>query len=118
MKEQRKQSWAKWRDLISEQQQHGKSIAGLCGERGLREWQFHEWKKRLRETQASQFLELRVRPAAESRQPAAVLPIISPISLSGQQIEIRLNRGRSLVVGPGFDAQHLRALPVILESET
>jgi hypothetical protein len=67
-------------------------------------WQFHEWKKRLRGTEASRFLELRVRPAAESRQPTAALPITSPVSLSDQQIEIRLKRGRSLVMEPGFDA--------------
>jgi len=75
----------------------------------MRVWQFHEWKKRLRETGAAQFLEVKVRPAAvESRQAAAA---------SGQAIEIRRNRGRSLVVGPGFDAQHLRALLAVLESE-
>ncbi len=108
MDEQREQARAKWRDLISEQQQSGKSIAGFCRERGLRTWHFYEWKKRLSETEASQFLEVRVRPAAESRQPAAV---------HGQGIEIRLNHGRSLVVEPGFDAHHLRALLAVLESE-
>jgi|SRR5579875_406857 len=106
-KEQREQSWAKWRDLISEQQS-GKRIAGFCRERSVREWQFHEWKKRLRETEALQFLELKARPAAESRQPAAALPIISPVSLSGQQMEIRLKRGFSFVVGPGFNTKQVR----------
>ena len=108
MDEQREQARAKWRDLISEQQQSGKSIAGFCRGRGLRAWQFYEWKKRLRETGASQFLEVRVRPAVESRQSAAA---------HDQAIEIRLNRGRSLVVEPGFDAHHLRALLAVLESE-
>lgn len=108
MGEQREQARAKWRDLISEQRQSGKSIAGFCRGRGLRAWQFYEWKKRLRETEASRFLEVRVRPAAESRQPAAG---------HDQGIEIRLNRGRSLVVEPGFDAHHLRALLAVLESE-
>jgi hypothetical protein len=32
-------------------------------------------------------------------------------------IEIRLRRGRSLLVEPGFDASHLRALLAVLESE-
>jgi hypothetical protein len=108
MDEQREQARAKWRDLICEQQQSGKSIAGFCRGRGLRAWQFYEWKKRLRETEASQFLEVRVRPAAESRQPAAA---------HDRAIEIRLNRGRSLVVEPGFDAHHLQALLAVLESE-
>ena len=108
MDEQREQARAKWRDLISEQQQSGKSIAGFCRGRGLRAWQFYEWKKRLRETEGPQFLEVRVRPAVESRQSAAA---------HDQAIEIRLNRGRSLVVEPGFDAHHLRALLAVLESE-
>ena len=108
MDEQREQARAKWRGLISEQQQSGKSIAGFCRGHGLRAWQFYEWKKRLRETEGPQFLEVRVRPGAESRQPAAA---------HDQGIEIRLDRGRSLVVGPGFDAHHLRALLAVLESE-
>lgn len=109
MDEQREQARAKWRDLISQQEQSGKSIAGFCRERSLRAWQFYEWKKRLRETEAPQFLEVRVRPAAaESRQPTGA---------HAQGIEIRLNHGRSLVVEPGFDAHHLRALLAVLESE-
>ena len=32
-------------------------------------------------------------------------------------IEIRLRRGRSLVVAPRFDASHLQALLAVLESE-
>lgn len=108
MDDHREQPRAKWCDLISEQQQSGKSIAGFCRERGLRAWQFYEWKKRLSETEASQFLEVRVGPAAESKQPAPA---------HDQGIEIRLNHGRSLLVEPGFDAQHLRALLAVLESE-
>jgi hypothetical protein len=33
-------------------------------------------------------------------------------------IEVRLGNGRSLVVGPDFDASHLRALLAVLESES
>jgi len=32
-------------------------------------------------------------------------------------IEVRLSKGRSLLVGPGFDASHLRALLAVLETE-
>jgi hypothetical protein len=83
MNEQREQLWAKWLDLISEQQQSGKSIAGFCRERGLRVWQFYEWKKRLREGEASQFFEVKVGLDAGSGRPAAA---------RGQAIEIRLKR--------------------------
>ncbi|MHB1865859.1 MAG: IS66 family insertion sequence element accessory protein TnpA, partial [Candidatus Saccharimonadales bacterium] len=60
------EEWAKWRGLVFEQGQSGGSVAAFCGERGLREWQFYEWKKRLRNAEAAQFVE--VRPAAEPVQ--------------------------------------------------
>ncbi|MDT7817653.1 MAG: hypothetical protein QOJ51_1812 [Acidobacteriaceae bacterium] len=43
---------AKWLELVSEQHQSGQSVAAFCSERGLRAWQFYEWKKRLRESEA------------------------------------------------------------------
>jgi len=36
--------------------------------------------------------------------------------LPGKAIEVRLGAYRSLVVEPGFDARHLRALLAVLES--
>jgi hypothetical protein len=38
----RAEEWAKWRDVISEREQSGKSLAVFCQERNLRVWQFHE----------------------------------------------------------------------------
>ena len=98
---------AKWREVISEQRQSGKSAAVFCRERDLRVWQFYEWKKRLREAETPQFVEVEVKPAAKTTLAAAVR----------LAIEVRLEGGRSLVVEPGFDAQHLRALLSVLESE-
>ena len=97
----------KWQEVISEQQQSGKSAAEFCRERDLRVWQFYEWKKRLRDAEATQFVEIEVKPAVNTLLAAAVRPAI----------EVRLKSGRSLVVEPGFDAQHLRALLRVLESE-
>jgi hypothetical protein len=31
---------------LSKQASSGKSVAAFCGERGLRDWQLYEWKKR------------------------------------------------------------------------
>ncbi len=70
----------------------------------MREWQFYEWKKRRRNAEAAQFVE--VRPAAEPVQSSAA---------GNHAIEVRLAGGRSLVVAPGFDASHLRALLFVLE---
>jgi hypothetical protein len=40
--------------------------------------------------------------------------VAAPSSLGDKGIEIRLRRGRSLVVEPGFDASHLHALLVVV----
>src|ERR1700741_5425945 len=97
----RADEWAKWRDVISEQQQSGKSVAAFCRERDLRDWQFYEWKKRLRESEAARFVEVEVKPVAKTTLPDAV---------HGQSIEVRLKGGRSLVVEAGFHGHHPGAL--------
>ena len=104
MSRRRAEEWAKWRGLVSEQGQSGRSVATFCRERGLRDSQFFAWKKRLRDAEAAQFVE--VRPAAEPVQSSAA---------GNHAIEVRLAGGRSLVIAPGFDAGHLRALLFVLE---
>jgi hypothetical protein len=64
---------------------------------------FYWWKKRLRENTSARFVEVQV---AES---PANLP-------GGSWIEVRLQNGRSLMVRPGFDAEHVRALLVVVEA--
>jgi hypothetical protein len=99
--------WAKWRGLVSEQTQSGESAAKFCRERGIHVWQFYEWKKRLVEAEAGSFVSVELKSAEGLT-----------CSWSGDKaIEIRLRRGCSLVVGPGFDASHLHALLAVLESE-
>jgi hypothetical protein len=81
----------------------------LCREQGLREWQFYAWKKRLREGETTaQFVEVQVKSAGKVSEVKARV---------GAAIEIRLNKGRSLVVEPGFDTRHLQALLAALETE-
>jgi hypothetical protein len=55
--------------------------------------------------EAAQFVEVKLVAAA----PAASV-------VGDSRVEIRLQNGRSLLVGPGFDAQHLRALLAVVES--
>lgn len=99
---------AQWRELVFEQSRSGQSVAMYCRERGLRQWQFYEWKKRLRDSAAPEFVEVAVQPSAETAQRCAA---------QGSGIEVRLRKGRNLVVERGFDADHLRALLAVLESE-
>jgi hypothetical protein len=98
----------KWRGLVSEQLSSGQSMAAFCREREIRASQFYDWKKRIREVEAAKFVEVKLKESSEQRKPA---PERSPA------IAIRLNKGRSLLVEPGFDANHLRALLAVLETE-
>ena len=106
MRPQRADLWAKWRGLVSEQSQSGQTVAAFCRERGLRDSLFYDWKRRLREGEAAKFVEVRVKEPVER-------PHLTPGT--GRAIEIRLHKGRSLLVEPGFDAHHLRALLAALE---
>jgi len=108
MKQLKSELWTKWRALVSEQSQSGQTVAAFCRDRGIRDSQFYDWKKRVREGEAAKFVEVKVKPSSEQRRPA---PERYPA------IEIRLNKGRSLLIEPGFDASHLRALLAVLETE-
>jgi hypothetical protein len=105
MRQHKEEDLARWRGLVSEQVASGTSVAAFCRDRGLRDWQFYEWKKRLRCSAAAPFIAVEVASTeAASEQPA---------QMSG--IEIRHRRGWSLMVEPGFDASHLRRLLTVLE---
>ena len=47
-------------ELVSEQSQSGQTVAAFCRERGLRDSQFYEWKKRVREAEAAKFVEVKL----------------------------------------------------------
>ncbi len=106
MKRGRTEEWSKWRRLVSEQIASGQTVAAFCRDRSLRGWQFYDWKKRVREAEAAKFVAVEV-AAVGKQAPAA----------TGRTIEVRLARARSVVVEPGFDAGHLRALLSVLEAE-
>ena len=109
MRQGKAEEWAKWRGLVAEQTQSGQSVGAFCRERELKSGQFFAWKKRLREAEAVQFVAVEVGPVAETKWPAA--------TMHSRAIEVRLGRGRSLMVDPEFDAHHLRALLAVLEGE-
>jgi hypothetical protein len=67
------------------------------------------WKERLREAENAQFVEAQIKPAEPLREIG--------IRQQGKAIEVRLCGGRSIAVEPGFDADHLRALLMVLEPE-
>ena len=106
MRERGQLAMLKWRGLIAEQGRSGQSVAAFCRERGLCAPNFFAWKKRLSQSGTGQFVEVQVLSAAEPAQPT---------TSHGQAIEIRLGAGRSVLVEPGFDAHHLRAVLAALE---
>ncbi len=108
MRERGADAEARWRGLVSEQAVSGKSVAAFCRERGVPASQMFSWKKRFREATAGKFVEAAVKPQLESAP---------TVTTRGSAIEVRLTGGRSLVVEPGFNASHLRALLAVLESQ-
>lgn len=106
MRKRGREAWAKWRGLVAEQKRSGQSVAAFCRERHICAPYFFAWKKRLSQAQQQPFVAVQVVEAGEPPQPPAV----------GQPIELRLGGGRSLIVEPGFDADHLRALLAVLET--
>ena len=72
-------------------------MTAFCRERAQCRPYFFVWKKRLRESAAAKFLEVQL------AGPTSSVP-------DDLRIEVRLQNGRSLVVGRGFDAEHVLAL--------
>jgi hypothetical protein len=109
MDQRREQAWAKWLDLVSEQEQSGQSVAAFCRDRELTRSQFIYWQRRLQEAGRAPFVEVQLaRPSVEPRVQAG--------ALGSTTIEVRLRNGRSLMVGASFEAGHLRALLAVVES--
>ena len=103
--------WAKWRKLVSEQVRSGQSVAAFCGERRLFAPHFFAWKKRLRQAATPRQLQ-----GDEAAQFVEVKLVAAASTAGDSRVEIRLQNGRSLLLGPGFDAPHLRALLAVVES--
>lgn len=101
-----KRTWTKWQKLVTQQAKSGDSVAAFCQKRGLCAPHFYSWKKRLNESGAGHhpFVEVKVVPA-------------KPAVTASVAIEVRLTNDRRLLVEPGFEAEHLRALVAVLESQ-
>lgn len=91
----------KWRRLISEQERSGQTVVAFCRERGITRSYFFAWKRRLREESPMKFLEVQLTETASAGRDS--------------RVEIRLQNGRSLLVGRGFDVEQVRALLALVE---
>jgi hypothetical protein len=102
MTQRTKRTWVKWQKLIQEQARSGQSVAKFCRERKLHTSYFFAQRKRWRADPPVPFVEVQVASKLNSA--------------SDPRVEIRLPNGRSLMVGPGFDADHVRALLALAEA--
>lgn len=84
--------WAKWRELIAEQERSDQSAAAFCRARDLSPTHFFAWKKRLILAGPEPFVEVHLMKPDRAPQLAAA---------HCSAIEIRLAAGRSLLVEPG-----------------
>ena len=96
---------SRWVRLIAEQGESGGTVGAFCRERGLAASQFYTWRKRLGGSVAERFLEVQVAKAAAWPAPP-----------HQGAIAIRLAGGCRVLVEPGFDADHLRAIVAALET--
>ena len=96
---------SRWSGLIAEQGESGETVEAFCRDRGLTTSQFYTWRKRLRGSAAERFLEVQV-----------AKPVAWPAPSKRGAIEVRLAEGRCVLVEPGFDPDHLRAVVAALEA--
>jgi hypothetical protein len=122
----------KWQRLISEEARSGQSAAAFCREHALCRSHFYWWKRRLRAAGPdgprppfTKFVEVKLTPAAlervgrgrASRAEVLARSAADPPRAGDGRVEVVLRNGRSLRVGPGFDAAHVQALAAVLERE-
>ena len=83
-----------WNKLIGEQEASGQKARPFCRERGIGEYSFYKWRRRLRQSEPVQFALLATGPAAApGRDPA---------------LELVLRNGERLWIGNQVDAATLR----------
>jgi transposase-like protein len=86
----------RWRELFAEHGRSGLTVKQFCQERGITQWSFYAWRKRLREEGTVRFALVErghVRP-----EPAAA------------ELELILTTGERLRIGVGVDGATLRTV--------
>ncbi len=91
MREQQRRYWSK---LIAEQEASGQKARPFCRERGIGEYSFYRWRRRLRQTDTVEFALLETVPAA--------------IAVPDSALELVLGNGERLRIANGVDAATLR----------
>ena len=83
-----------WSKLISEQEASGQKARPFCRERGIGEYSFYRWRRRLQQSEPVQFALLATAPAAAPRRDPS--------------FELVLRNGERLRISNQVDAATLR----------
>jgi transposase-like protein len=75
---------AYWSKLISEQKASGQKARPFCRERGIGEYAFYRWRRRLQQSEPVQFALLGTAPAAALRQE----PALELVLRNGERLRI------------------------------
>jgi len=86
-----------WAERIAAQQRSGISVKQFCKERGLTEYSFYAWRKRLREKEPVRFALVERRGTRRELTAEAALELV-------------LKTGERLRIGAGVDGVTLRAV--------
>ena len=89
-----------WRKVIAEQKASGQKALPFCRERGIGEYSFYKWRKRLRQSEAVRFALVETAPTGIGGRDSVALELVLP-------------GGERLRIGSGVDAA---TLGVVLEA--
>ena len=92
-----------WAERIAAQQRSGMSVKQFCKERGLTEYSFYAWRKRLQEKGSVRFALVERSARRQERTAEAAL-------------ELLLASGERLRIGTGVDTTTLRAVLDVLRA--
>jgi transposase len=96
-----------WRERVRRCRASGLSVREFCAAEGLHESAFYFWRRELaqRDRQRGGNVRPQFVPVHMTSEPAA-----------SAALEVVLRDGRTVRVGAGFDAEHLRAVVAALEA--
>jgi transposase-like protein len=103
-----------WRRVVQQWRVSGLSVRQFCQLRELSEPSFYAWRRTLRqrdtEATPTPFLPVRIVP-----EPTGAAVAVADADALSIGLELLLDNGRRLCVGPAFDAPTLRRLLTVLE---
>jgi hypothetical protein len=96
----KEQQWRRW---IQSWRASGLSVRAFCARHGLTQAHFYAWRRELQ------------RRDAEQPTFVPVCVVADDVPARDERVDVMLRGGRTVRVGPGFDAATLRQVVAVLE---